>query len=219
VFLRLALGSSLAPLLRVTDLNQQLRDRVFAASGQPGHGADGLPLAKQVEDLGTPERYRSRVLTLFFRRRVAVGLLPRRNLDNRLGELVGVSRAFGGHFPNSSESKTNRALSPIIWAVSRELSKPITSAVSPSQTCHSHRSGLRGITLTSSRRGLLDILRICARACPFSSQELCHNQTDPLPKHVLIRKGVLAPFHRLTRRMAPFEKVKWPLLNLVDYRT
>ena len=53
MFLQLALGSSLAPLLRVTDLNQQLRDRVFAASGQPGHGADGLPLAKQVEYLGT----------------------------------------------------------------------------------------------------------------------------------------------------------------------
>jgi hypothetical protein len=31
--------------------------------------------------------------------------------------------------------------------------------------------------------------------------------------------GVLAPFHPLTRRMAPFEKVKWPLSNLVDYRT
>ena len=84
--------------------------------------------------------------------------------------------------PNSSESKTNRALSPIIWAVSRELSKPITIGVSPSQTCHSHRSGLRGITLTSSRRGLLDILRICAPACPFSSPEACHNQTDPLPR-------------------------------------
>src|ERR1700737_2812229 len=29
--------------------------------------------------------------------------------------------------------------------------------------------------------------------------------------------GVPAPFHPRTRRMAPFEKVKWPLLNLVDY--
>jgi P63C domain len=36
----------------VTGPNQQLRDRVLAATGQPGHGANGLSLAKQVEDLG-----------------------------------------------------------------------------------------------------------------------------------------------------------------------
>jgi hypothetical protein len=37
----------------VTGLNQQLGDRVLAASGQPGDGADRLPLAKEMEDFGT----------------------------------------------------------------------------------------------------------------------------------------------------------------------
>jgi len=36
----------------VTGFNQKLRDGVLAASGQPGHGADGLPLTKEMEDLG-----------------------------------------------------------------------------------------------------------------------------------------------------------------------
>jgi hypothetical protein len=36
----------------VTGFNEQLGDRVLAAAGQPGHGADRLPLAKEVEDLG-----------------------------------------------------------------------------------------------------------------------------------------------------------------------
>jgi hypothetical protein len=36
----------------MTGLNQQLRHSVLAAPGQPGHGADGLPLAKEMEDLG-----------------------------------------------------------------------------------------------------------------------------------------------------------------------
>jgi hypothetical protein len=31
--------------------------------------------------------------------------------------------------------------------------------------------------------------------------------------------GVLAPFHHSDKGLVPFEKVKWPLLNLVDYRT
>src|SRR5450759_4512267 len=39
---------------------------------------------------------RSRVLTLFLWRGIAVRLLPRSNVDYRLGELVGVPRAFGG---------------------------------------------------------------------------------------------------------------------------
>jgi hypothetical protein len=30
---------------------------------------------------------------------------------------------------------------------------------------------------------------------------------------------VLAPFHPPNKRLVPFEKVKWPLLNLIDYRT
>ncbi len=33
----------------------------------------------------------------FLWRGVAIGLLPRRDIDNRFGELVGVPRAFGGH--------------------------------------------------------------------------------------------------------------------------
>src|SRR5258708_13165742 len=41
--------------------------------------------------------YRSRVLALFLWRRIAVRLLPRRYIDNRFSELVGVPRAFGGH--------------------------------------------------------------------------------------------------------------------------
>lgn len=32
--------------------DKQFRDRVLAAAGQAGHGADRLPLAKQVQDLG-----------------------------------------------------------------------------------------------------------------------------------------------------------------------
>jgi hypothetical protein len=36
----------------------------------------------------------SRVLALFFWRRIAVRLLAGRNVDDRLGELVGVPRAF-----------------------------------------------------------------------------------------------------------------------------
>jgi hypothetical protein len=38
----------------------------------------------------------------------------------------------GGHLSNPAESKRNRALSPAIWAVSREVSKPVISGVSPS---------------------------------------------------------------------------------------
>src|ERR1700730_16486143 len=41
------------------------------------------------------QSHRSRVLALFFWRRVAVGLLPCRYIDNRLGELVGVPGVFG----------------------------------------------------------------------------------------------------------------------------
>jgi hypothetical protein len=36
------------------------------------------------------------------------------------------------HLSNSAESKRNRALLPSIWAVSREVSKPVISGVSPS---------------------------------------------------------------------------------------
>ena len=36
----------------VTGRNQQLCNCVLAAPGQPGDGADRLPLAKQMEDLG-----------------------------------------------------------------------------------------------------------------------------------------------------------------------
>jgi hypothetical protein len=56
-----------------------------------------------------------------FRRGVAVGLLPRRYVDDRLGELVGVAGALGiGHIFDLS--KRNKALSPSIWAVSRDVS-------------------------------------------------------------------------------------------------
>jgi hypothetical protein len=39
------------------------------------------------------------------------------------------------------------------------------------------------------------------------------------PGFFVVLNLVLAPFHPPTRRMAPFEKVKWPLLNLIDCRT
>jgi hypothetical protein len=42
---------------------------------------------------------------------------------------------------------------PSIWAVSREVSKPVISGVSRSQTRHSHRVGSNWVTVTSSRRG------------------------------------------------------------------
>ena len=41
--------------------------------------------------------------------------------------------AFGvGYLSKPAESKRKRALSPSIWAVSREVSKPVISGVSPS---------------------------------------------------------------------------------------
>jgi hypothetical protein len=30
--------------------------------------------------------------------------------------------------------------------------------------------------------------------------------------------GVLAPFHLFIKWLVPFEKVKWSILNLIDYR-
>src|SRR3954470_3161270 len=57
------------------------------------------------------------------------------------------------YVPYDCESKKNRLPSASIWAVSRDVSKPDIITASPSQTCHSHHSGLRAITFTSSRRG------------------------------------------------------------------
>jgi hypothetical protein len=51
---------------------------------------------------------------------------------------------------------------------------------------------------------------------PMDGLQHSHLREDHRPT-VLGRPRVLAPFHQ--RRMAPFEKVKWPLLNLIDYRT
>jgi hypothetical protein len=77
-------------------------------------------------------------------------------------------------------SNRNRALSPSICADSRDVSWPDIISFSLSQTCHSHCSGFRAVSFTSSRRdrGAFAIQRICAPASQFSSPELCHNQTD-----------------------------------------
>jgi hypothetical protein len=59
---------------------------------------------------------------------------PRTSSVNRFCGLVGVpTGAFGVvHLSNPADSKRNRARSPSIWAVSREVSKPVISGVSPS---------------------------------------------------------------------------------------
>jgi len=81
-------------------------------------------------------------------------------------------------------SNRNRALSPSIWADSRDVSWPDIIKVSLSQTCHSHRPGFRAVSFTSSSRdrGAFAIPGICARNRSFATPELCHNQTDQLSR-------------------------------------
>jgi hypothetical protein len=55
------------------------------------------------------------------------------------------------------DSKKNRVPSASICAVSRDVSIPDIITVSPSQTCHSHRSGFRATTFTSSKRDREDL--------------------------------------------------------------
>ena len=75
------------------------------------------------------------------------------------------------HLSIPTDSKWNRARSPSVWAVSREVSKPVINSVSPSQTRHSHRIGSKGITVTSSSCGrrFLAIQRICNADSQHSS--------------------------------------------------
>jgi hypothetical protein len=77
-------------------------------------------------------------------------------------------------------SNRNKALSPSIWADSRDVAKPDIIGASLSQTCHSHRRGIRAVTFTSSKRnpGILAIPWICAATGPFSSPAGCLIQTD-----------------------------------------
>jgi hypothetical protein len=75
------------------------------------------------------------------------------------------------------------------------------TSTSLSKTCHFQRLGFSAVTVTSRRRtrGRLAILGICAPDRPFSSPEVCHNQTDSL---VPPTTGVLAlkPHPRHERR-------------------
>ena len=90
-------------------------------------------------------------------------------------------------------SNRNSALSPSTWAVSRDVAWPDIIRASLSQTCHSHRVGFTAVSFTSSRceRGAFAIQRICAPPVPFSSPEVRHNQTDPLPSGYANRSGNL----------------------------
>jgi hypothetical protein len=70
-------------------------------------------------------------------------------------------------------SNRNKALSPSIWAVSRDAAKPDIIGVSFSQTCHSQRVGIRAVIFTSSKRDrALTIQSICAVDRPVSSPEI-----------------------------------------------
>jgi hypothetical protein len=94
---------------------------------------------------------------------------PAAFLDSGNGHAVLVG--FGARHGWPSESSLNNALSASIWAVSRDVAYPTFIGVSPRKTRHSHRSGSRAKSWTSSSRNPrgLPTQRICASEYPFSS--------------------------------------------------
>jgi hypothetical protein len=101
-------------------------------------------------------------------------------LSRDVGELVGVPRAFGGHSSRSilRASKPSAALWSKTFARCLAFSSGHTSTVD-SVPSGSIRTTCHPKALASYRSRF--ILRICAPNRPFSSPELYHNQTDPLP--------------------------------------
>jgi hypothetical protein len=111
-------------------------------------------------------------------------LLHRHALAGSNRELIGVPRAFGGHSSRHlrgnfcSASKLSAALWSKTAARCFAFSSGHTSTVdsvpfgSIRTTCHPK-------ALASYRSRFM--LRICAPDSPFSSEQCCHNQTDPLP--------------------------------------
>src|SRR5471030_57295 len=116
----------------------------------------------------------------------AVRLLPRRYIDDRFSELVGVPRAFGvAHLPGPLRDNCCSAskLSAALW--SKTSARCLAFSSGHVSTVDSVPSG--AIRTTCHPMGLASyrsrfILRICAPTRSFSSPEVCHIQTDPLPR-------------------------------------
>src|SRR5882672_4776741 len=112
----------------------------------------------------------------------AVRSLPRRNIDDRLGELVGVPRAFG--VASHSGFLSGRSISSYegTWVLSDQDSNAAPQTVqTASPVCGTKNfSSVRLYSAPQLHCTIVAIPAICASDRRFSSPELCHNRTDPL---------------------------------------
>jgi len=107
------------------------------------------------------------------------GALAARDIEDRFSELVGVTRAFGGH---SSRRLRASKLSAALW--SKTSARCLAFSSDHTSTVDSVPSG--SIRTTCHPKDLASyhsrfILRICAQTSRFSGPER-YNQTDPLPR-------------------------------------
>jgi hypothetical protein len=124
-----------------------------------------------------------------FRGGVAFRSLSRRDVDNRLGELVEVPRALGGHWsrPLRGNFRSASKLSAALW--SKTAARCLAFSSGHTSTVDSVPFG--AIRTTCHPKALASyrsrfILGICAPSRPFSSPKPPrHNQTDPLPARAL----------------------------------
>jgi hypothetical protein len=106
------------------------------------------------------------------------------NVDDVLGELVGVAWALWAHFPRPL-TYSSWASKPAAYASDRvPVTTPVASSGRPGAlSTHLCWPSPAGSTETAKLfRSILPILRICPLRTVRQGDNCCHNQTDPLPE-------------------------------------
>ena len=131
------------------------------------------------------------------------GFCLSRDIHNGFGELVGVPGAFGVASHTGFLSGRLTSSNEGTWVLFHHDSSAAPQTMqTASPVCGTKNFvSVRLYSAPQLHRTIVAILEICARNRPFSSVELCHNQTDPLPRFRFQRKHSLRVLKRKTHRL------------------